>query len=371
MYSSRDTSVVSLNDEENQMIYEDISEREARINIPKLQIRKRKGENSQDARGDEEDLNSLGSKRQHRNDLNLKKPSEIRISKNQHKDSPVPNSSESTDTEWKEIHKRNTRRTYAQISKSGKSNKNNINTPIPGSEKLEGRVVIPGDNGWNTPPPTTNIDNAIIITSKTEHNTRKFANELATSINNKSIEGPLGVRLIKDGKLMIIPKDQNQYNKIRENLQNLNNIEIREKHKSEPVFIITGIEKGLTNEDFIAKIIRNDCLQNFNSHDFQIVKRLKKGKLDIDCQLHYAEEYLALAICYNCCRFGHVLKYCTEKNVCSNCTENHNARDCKSETLKCINCWRMNGQINHHSASDLTCPPFQSALNKSRKNDII
>ncbi|KAJ8969979.1 hypothetical protein NQ317_001895, partial [Molorchus minor] len=157
--------------------------------------------------------------------------------------------------------------------------------------------------------PTANIDNAIIITSKTEHNTRKFANELATTINNKSIDGPpKGVRLIKDGKLMIIPKDQNQYNKIRENLQNLNNIEIREKHKSEPLFIITGIEKGLTF--------------------------LKKGNLEIDCQLHYAEEYLALAICYNCCRFGH-------RKISTNCTENHNARDCRSETLKWINCWHI------------------------------
>ena len=58
--------------------------------------------------------------------------------------------------------------------------------------------------------------------------------------------------------------------------------------------------------------------------------------------------------CYRCLRFDHPAKWCTKKQVCKHCTEDHLASQCPDPTKKkCINC-----NSDQHSSLDLSCPTF-------------
>ncbi|KAJ8945529.1 hypothetical protein NQ318_020374 [Aromia moschata] len=93
---------------------------------------------------------------------------------------------------------------------------------------------------------------------------------------------------------------------------------------------------------------------------------VKKGKLNYECELLYAEEYLGLAMCYKCCRFGHIAKYCREDDVCYKCGRGHDARECGERNERCVNCLRMFGKPGQHNARDASCPAFKINIERSR-----
>lgn len=53
--------------------------------------------------------------------------------------------------------------------------------------------------------------------------------------------------------------------------------------------------------------------------------------------------------CYNCQMYGHGEKHCHIKTHCANCSENHDTKDCKSNTIKCANC------METHKSTDPVC----------------
>ena len=80
--------------------------------------------------------------------------------------------------------------------------------------------------------------------------------------------------------------------------------------------------------------------------------------------------------CFNCQKFGHYIKDCPTKDepICGKCSENHPTKDCESESRKCINCVRKNGDNIQHSASSIQCPSLMKEhtrlkmMNQSRLN---
>ncbi|KAJ8938280.1 hypothetical protein NQ314_011542 [Rhamnusium bicolor] len=231
------------------------------------------------------------------------------------------------------------------------------------NERIEGRAVVVGEEGWKTPPSTRRGERALI-----------------------------GVRVIRDGKILIVPKDREQGGKIRECLGKIEKVEVRERKVTEPMLIVSGVERGMADEELLGKLIRGtDILGDRKVEDFKIVKRVtcrnpwkenvvlrvglelfkllvKRGKVEIDCERHFVEEYLGLAMCYRCCRFGHVMKFCKEKDVCHKCAGGHDGRDCNKSERKCVNCWRMFGVAAGHSARDTDCSAMLKILERSRQN---
>lgn len=72
--------------------------------------------------------------------------------------------------------------------------------------------------------------------------------------------------------------------------------------------------------------------------------------------------YIPLPLkCKNCCRFGHLAKFCNNKQTCFNCSDEFHLKDendvC-SLTQVCINCKENNNNNNNHSANDKSCPIF-------------
>src|SRR5699024_9208737 len=42
--------------------------------------------------------------------------------------------------------------------------------------------------------------------------------------------------------------------------------------------------------------------------------------------------------CFTCSGYGHTSRVCKSKRFCPKCSEEHDIKDCKAVTLKCINC---------------------------------
>lgn len=70
--------------------------------------------------------------------------------------------------------------------------------------------------------------------------------------------------------------------------------------------------------------------------------------------------------CYKCQRYGHTAKLCrADKPVCRKCAEEHDSRECKSESVKCVNCG------GSHQASSKSCMAIQRASNRTlRRTDF-
>ena len=81
----------------------------------------------------------------------------------------------------------------------------------------------------------------------------------------------------------------------------------------------------------------------------------------------YIQEYLPLSICFKCCGFGHVAKYCQKKDCCHKCGGEYSAKDCKEGALVCPNCKQMGYNQLSHSARDRNCPIFKRKLERTRQ----
>lgn len=58
---------------------------------------------------------------------------------------------------------------------------------------------------------------------------------------------------------------------------------------------------------------------------------IAKGTVVIDLLLLYVEEYTEVAVCYACCRYGHVAKHCKHEHTCYKCGGKHEGKACKKE----------------------------------------
>lgn len=78
--------------------------------------------------------------------------------------------------------------------------------------------------------------------------------------------------------------------------------------------------------------------------------------------------------CFKCSGFHHTAGNCKSKVACPRCAEDHLLADCKSESLKCINCLRIktdmpNTDVNH-AAWERNCAVYQQKL-RSFKTGVL
>lgn len=76
-------------------------------------------------------------------------------------------------------------------------------------------------------------------------------------------------------------------------------------------------------------------------------------------------EYVEILRCQKCCKFGHIGKYCTNKERCRKCAGSHLTKDCLNlETRRCINCINNHFDDHYHSAAYEGCPVYVESLFK-------
>ena len=250
---------------------------------------------------------------------------------------------------------------------------------------------------WTTPKIRKKHETLIRIENVSD--SKIVAAQLKTNnYTNDTNGGFKNIRHLKSGAIIIESHDQTQQEKLKVALQDKKHLQAKEFQGSDPMFVVTGIEKGFSDEEFVKEIIRlnNEIETELGYEVYEKIKVitkkqcrnvakenwilqaspevakwfLKRNVINFDFLKVYVQEHLNLAICFRCSGFGHVAKYCNEKQCCPKCGKQHASKDCIEETLKCPNCIKQKFKEAEscHSARDSSCPVYKRHLNRYRKN---
>lgn len=259
---------------------------------------------------------------------------------------------------------------------------------------------------WKTPEKPANVESVVRIEGKTS---KEVMGELSKVMGAKEIGGaPRGVWPMKSGGVVINWRDEKQKETAERLLKERGNekagregetrgpkIEVKSVNNSDPMFRISGVEAGMSGEDVLAKVkaqneelgevMGEDYIQNIRvitkikcrnpwkeNWVFQAPARLfkafvKKGRVNLELESLYVEEYFGMAMCFKCCRFGHIGKYCQQEEACARCSGSHDTRACRAEVMECVNCKRLNYRERSHSARDARCPAFKNRMEHYKK----
>ncbi|CAH0564891.1 unnamed protein product [Brassicogethes aeneus] len=224
--------------------------------------------------------------------------------------------------------------------------------------------------GWTTPENKKRHETLIKVNSTTD--SKEAVKKLRKEIDTKNTEGGFRtIRALKNGTVLVESHTKSQQDKLKIELQNKNDISVKDAQSYNPMFLITGIEKGYQDSELLNEIIRlninEETIEELGRNIEQkinIVARkqcrnpmkenlvlqappniakwfLKKQVIDFDLVKVHIKEHFNLAVCFKCCGFGHVSKYCTGKDCCHKCGEEHARKDCTKDDWKCPNCNKM------------------------------
>lgn len=174
--------------------------------------------------------------------------------------------------------------------------------------------------------------------------------------------------------------------------------------KKKPVIMIYDVSADLGVEEirqelFSKNFQESDISQDdFNSefelrHKYKDVKSAgKKSHIVVECSVRVrnwlrerervfiewqscrVKDYVDVARCYKCQRYGHVAKHCnSEKPRCSYCAGEHDFKDCpdrsKKDKVCCVNCKRDGRVEVKHEVGWRRCPAYEKAV--KRQNEKI
>lgn len=264
---------------------------------------------------------------------------------------------------------------------------------IKKSESLAIRNVVT-NRPWTTPPNT--IRKLETIVRKTDNTDPTMTiQEIKQSVKNKDVDGGFkNVIPLKNGAVIVQSHNKRQQDKLKQALGNKQDITIKELGKTDPMFMLTGIDKGYNNDEFIEELLRQNhdinILLTEKSSIKVITKKacrnpmkenwilqappkiakwfLKEEKINFDLVTVYVQEYLPITMCFKCCGFGHVAKYCKKKESCHKCSGEHPGKDCQENNLKCPNCTQMGYADTSHSARSTYCQAYQKKWQRTRLN---
>lgn len=127
---------------------------------------------------------------------------------------------------------------------------------------------------------------------------------------------------------------------------------------------VFSIKKALNSERFVFKM-------EIDSQSFSNIT--KSGKLRIGWDLCPCNEIVDVLRCFNCCRYHHTAKNCSNVAVCGKCSGLHNSKDCIAEDndLKCSNCVIANNELHlflktDHCVWDPSCEVYRQKLQKTK-----
>lgn len=254
--------------------------------------------------------------------------------------------------------------------------------------------IKPSITAWSTPPTISRIETIIRIPENEDP--KKTIQTLKENVKNKDIGGALkNIRPIKDGGIIIESHSKEQQEKLTKALVNNDNIKIKEIGRHKPRFMVTGIERGYEEKEFLSELIqqnpevlnaapedeftkmivvakkmcRNPLKENWIIEaPANIVKWfLKRQIINFDLVATYVQEYLPLAMCFKCCGFGHVAKYCVKEDICFKCSKKHSSKTCEETEYQCVNCCLMRYTETKHNARDWDCPVYKKKLERTRQ----
>mgnify|MGYP005983594903 CR=1 FL=1 len=245
---------------------------------------------------------------------------------------------------------------------------------------------------------------AIIIKPKDkEQNVQETKSVISTSINPVDVNVQISkVRKTKDGGVLIGCSSSDETARFKKiAVEKLSeNYEIKEVKGILPRVKIVGLTRNFSVNDLtelIEYVVKtNSNLFNLNSicKVIKVYPTKSNGKifqavLELDrttyenlikadfllvgydyCQIYDAHE---IKRCFRCSEFNHSAKYCKKNRACPKCSEDHDLKDCSSETLCCMNCVKLEKSQNvsmdkNHAVWDPRCPVYKSAMDTLKQN---
>ena len=261
--------------------------------------------------------------------------------------------------------------------------------------------TAPSDNDptkdeWTTPKTTKRLETVIRIENM--DNPKDVMKTFKQKImDNKDIRAFKSVKQTKNGTIVVESYDKSQQDKLKTAINNDDKIKFKDNEILDPMFMITGIQKGFSNSEFIEELVRlnyeieEDLQMSVRDKIKVVTKRqcrnqvkenwilqapptitkwfLKKRTIYFDLVTVYVQEHINLAMCFKCSGFDHVAKYCTQQECCYKCSGEHSSVNCTEKDLKCINCIKMKFENVNHSARDTNnCPVYKRRLERFRNN---
>lgn len=251
---------------------------------------------------------------------------------------------------------------------------------------------------WKTPEKSNKLES--MITVKDLQEPLKALQIVKQTLANviKDTGNVRGVQPINGGGVVLRYKDENQRSLVLQELSKSGDrftISGSQTHK--PTFTVTGVWRGYLEEElkqmivaenedidqemgeaFLAnaKIVtrrkcRNDTRENITFEaPPEIVKyMIRKDTINLDMRTAHISEAISVVICFNCHRYGHVLKYCTYRQTCQHCGGPHDGLECTAPIRDCVNCraFRIPIEQRRHSARDRDCPMYVRRENATRR----
>lgn len=103
-------------------------------------------------------------------------------------------------------------------------------------------------------------------------------------------------------------------------------------------------------------------------------KSLNCGRLFVGYDSCAVYDAIEVVRCFNCSGYHHVASKCKNKTVCPKCAGEHALRECKSQNLKCVNCFnvrKIDPNIDFgHPAWDHGCGVYKKKV-ATLKGDIL
>lgn len=262
---------------------------------------------------------------------------------------------------------------------------------------LQAKSSAPNVIKWNTPPQLKKHQTVIKIKNQTDP--KIVLKEIKQSLiaNGNGAQVFPNVRKLQSGAILVECESDVQQTELKEVLGKDKTFLIKDLQNTDPIIMITGIEKGYEPDEFISILLnenpelqalvgndinkmikyitKKDCRNNYKENWILQTKPtifrwlIKNEKINFDLTRVYVQEYYNVAMCYKCCLFGHVAKYCKSALSCHKCGGTHEANLCPENTpLDCPNCKRLNLRNRIHSARDPKCPAFLQKIEKYKQS---
>ena len=224
--------------------------------------------------------------------------------------------------------------------------------------------------------------------------------DMKTADEKKSIMGKIAtpveeVKPTKEGHLYVRFADRGNLEKAKKEFERDSNLEIKEKGKIRPKIKIVNIPKE--EEDILGSIkMKNPWIKNLIENEDEDLKFIKEIEARNSEYKHYIlrctpqirkaidrnndtvhtlysscrvyDHYMPYQ-CYKCQEFGHSSEHCNKNQICPKCSGDHEAKECNSNMLKCINCTRKGLAEKKHKTFDANkCPIYKEEVSKVRNN---
>lgn len=211
-------------------------------------------------------------------------------------------------------------------------------------------------------------NNVLVVKQK---GTQKEIKEVKEDIRKKVDPTDMGVgvtmgRVTKQGGVIINCSGSKEIASVQTEIQNKlgGSYDVERPKSLQHRVRIVGVDEceyDRNDSDILVKIVKqNDLNINDNTAKMDVIRRtkiirkkfslvieldqntynmiIKKEKINIGwnrCPIY--DEY-GIIRCFNCCKYGHFGRDCTDKKVCPKCSGEHSLSDCQSNFVKCSNC---------------------------------